>query len=438
MGHYTTLVIGKQELSWKYDIPSYLSFLFDENDLYTEREPNDDELEKIGFRSTAQKALIKLDKLGFDWEMISDIYAFFYEEIKDSIYYYIHEELLEKFSNFSDNVREKKIHAFYSSIPKFTREQELKDFVNFFLPLVEVCTGEKSMRVVSIDGNTYRLKKEANSSLTNNFIYAPGDFFYNKALVIPPWIQIIGNLFEFDRMQEYPEIISVVQLKLLLEAVDHGTIVELQLEDMIESKEELSDFHAESANRLIQKIQLYNKFFNSVMNQEEVIKNAYFKKELLDLLNEITKITNPAAKGKALEDLIENIFSSIEGLDVVEKRVSTKDEEIDLQVKNGVSGTFWNSLGSPTFFVECKNWQGSIGASEIRDFEMKLINHKKLVKIGFFISFNGFSKEVRSSLIRASREDHHIVLIDRKDLFNLANSKVDSREWLEKLIMKPY
>lgn len=436
MGHYSTLVIGKQELSWKYDIPSYLSFLFDEADLYTEND--EDDYEKIGFRSTAQKALIKLDKLGFDWEMITEIYAFFYEELRDSIYYTIREELQEKFNGSSFNVIEKRTNDFFSKIPKLTRQQELKDFVNFFLPLVEVSLGNKSMKVLSVDGKTYSLKKEPNSSFLNNFIYEPGDFFYKKALVLPPWIQIIGNLFEPERMQEYMEIISVVLIKLLLEAVRHGSLVELQLEDMIESKEELSDFHDDSANRLIQKIQLYNKFFNSIMNQEEVIKNAYFKKELLVLLNEIPQITNSAAKGKALEDLIENIFTSIEGLEVVEKRVSTQDEEIDLQIKNSVSGTFWSSLNSPTFFAECKNWRGKTGASEIRDFEMKLINHKKLVKIGFFISFNGFTKEVRSALIRASREDHHIVLIEKDDLFNLASSKVNTRDWLEKLIMKPY
>jgi hypothetical protein len=438
MGHYSTLMIGKQEFSWKYDIPSYLSFLFEETDLYHEKTTDEEDYHKIGFRTNCKRALDKLDKLGFDWDMITEIYSFFYNQIKEDVYQSIYEELWEKFDKLTAAALEKKIKSFYSKFPHFTREQELRDFVNFLLPLIEVSTGSKSMRVNSVDGKTYRITKEKHSTIFNNFLSEPGDFFYQKALVLPPWIQIIGNLFDPELLVEYAEIISVVKIKLLLEASDPETLVELQLEDMIESEEEISDFHVDSANRLISKIQLYNKFFNSIMNQEEVIKDAYFKKELLLLLDRIPLIKSSAEKGRALENLTEIVFSSIPGLEVIEKRVRTQDEEIDLQIKNDVAGTFWTSLTSPSFFVECKNWSGKVGASEVRDFEIKIMNHKKLVKVGFFISFNGFTKEVDNALKRASREDHHIVLIDSNDLYNLVNSKNSTMEWLEKLIIKPH
>jgi hypothetical protein len=438
MGHYSNLIIGKQEFSWKYDIPSYLSFLFEETDLFCSEVTGEYEYRKIGFKTNCKKALIKLDKLGFDWKMITEIYSFFYDEIKDSVYESIHEELSEKFDKLSQKALEQKLKLFESKFPHFTRKQELQDFVNFLLPLMAVSTGTKSMKVASIDGKTYRLTKDKNISNFNEFLNEPGDFFFRKALLLPPWIQIIGNLFEPDLMAEFSEIIFVVKIKLFLEASDPDSLVELQLDDMIESEDEISDFHIESANRLIGKIQLYNKFFSSIMNEEKLIKAAYFKKELLLLLDKIPLIKSSAEKGRALENLMEIVFSSISGLEVIEKRVITQDEEIDLHIKNSVVGTFWTSLTSPSFFAECKNWSGKVGAAEVRDFEMKIINHIKLVKVGFFISFNGFTKEVDNALRRASREDHHIVLIDSDDLFELALSKKTTIEWLEKLIMKPH
>lgn len=438
MGHYSTLMIGKQEYSWKYDIPSYLSFLFDKNDLYSQSSNDDEGYNKIGFITTREKALEKLDKLGFNWEMISEIYSSFYEEIKEKVYENIIDELAENSAELSESEVQKEADKFFAKLPKFTREEELKDFVNFLFPLIGASMGEASMEIRSIDGNTYRIEKEKHSSMFNNFLFEPGDFFYQKALLLPPWVQIIGNLFEYEIMIEYAEIISVVQIKLLLEAADPTTEVDLQLEDMIDNEEEISEFHIQSANRLIRKIQLYNKFFKSIVNQEDIIKDTYFKKELLLLLDEIPQLKNSAEKGRALENLMETIFSSVPGLEVISKRVNTKDEEIDLQIKNGVSGTFWTSLTSPTFFVECKNWSAKVGASEMRDFETKIINHKKLVKVGFFISVKGFTREVNSHLKRASREDHHIVLIDSSDLLELATGKNTTIQWLEKLIIKPH
>jgi len=437
MGHYSTLIIGKKELGWKYDIPSYLSFLFDEKDLYVEDNEDNGEYVGIGYKSTCKRALEKLDKLGFDWVMITEIYSFFYNQIKEEVYEDIYDELSEKFQNLSATALEKKVNVFFSKIPNFTREMELKDFANFFLPLMEAASGENSLKVLSIDGKIYRVEKDKHSFGIDNFLKDPAEFLYQKALILPPWIQIVAKLFDYELVSEYAEIISVVQIKLLLEATDADSIVDLKLEDMIEHEEEISDFHIESANRLIGKIQLYNKFFNSILNQEKVIKDVFFRKELLVSLNKIPLISNSAEKGRALEDLMETVFSSVEGLEVIEKRINTRDEEIDLQIKNSVAGTFWSSLGSPSFFVECKNWSAKVGAKEIRDFELKIRNHKKLVNVGFFISFNGFTREAKSALQRASREDYQIVLIDKDDLWILADSHKNTVYWLEKLILKP-
>ena len=111
--------------------------------------------------------------------------------------------------------------------------------------------------------------------------------------------------------------------------------------------------------------------------------------------------------------------------------MNTGDEEIDLVIRNNIDRPFWLAFNSPCFFVECKNWKNKIGTSEIRDFEMKMRNHTTMVKIGFFVSINGFSSEVENELKRAGRDEYHIVLIDSEDLENYLYSNLKIFEWLE-------
>jgi hypothetical protein len=120
----------------------------------------------------------------------------------------------------------------------------------------------------------------------------------------------------------------------------------------------------------------------------------------------------------------------------VDKRVSTGDEEIDLIVKNNIDRPFWLAFNTPLFFIECKNWISPVGVTELRNFEMKMINHSKLTKIGFLVSLNGFTRGIESELKRAGREDYHIVLLEGTDLKDFASSSADFFEWLEKRTAK--
>lgn len=418
MGHYSTLQIGEHDLQWKYDIPAFLSFLFEESDSYNE--DRDDEEGgfplKIGYRTNAAGAIKKLDKLGMNWKMIKEIYSFFYQRLSEEVAENIINEIAEQYKDSSEKVINAKTTIALEQFQLLSREDELKDFTRFFLPMIDVSVGKKNLSVKSIDGKVYKIPVEKRANLSHNMLYDPGDFFFKKATKLPPWIQVIGSLFDYDLLMEYTEIISVVEIRLLLEASKPDTIVELQLEDMVDNKEEIVDFHQSSATRIIDKIQLYNKFFNSIMDQETLIKDIYLRDQISFLLEKIPDAKSNLQKGKYLEDLVESIFSAVTGLEVIEKRISTSDEEIDLIVKNGVTSTFWTALMSPIFLVECKNWSTKVGSSEIRDFEVKVVNHRKLAKIGFFVSFNGFTKEASNALKRASREDHHIVLIDKKDI----------------------
>jgi hypothetical protein len=444
MGHYTILKVGKEELSWKYDIPSYLSFLFNKDDFFKNpgkgRSKTGDFFREIGFQTTCKKALEKLDQLGFDWPMLSQVYSYFYSQLIESVDYEIQEKIRERFEIDDESKLASKVKAYYKKFPIFTREQELKDFTRFYLPLLGASNGKKNSIVKSIDGRSYKLVPDKDIYGANITLQELDGFLYGKCLDLPPWIIVISHLFDYEIMAEFAEIISVVQIKILLEGHSPNILVKLDLTDMIEDEEKTADFHLDSANRLVDKINLYNKFFTAILNEEKTLQEIYIKQKLIDLIDNLGKLkkTDVYLKGRIFEDLIEIIFSSIKGLEIIDKRMSNGDEEIDLIVKNNIDKTFWSSLTSPCFFVECKNWSGKINSKEIRDFETKMRNHSRLVKVGFVISFNGFTKEAITELKRSSRDEYHIVTIDGNDIKQLISSKVDMLTWLEMLVTKFY
>jgi len=89
------------------------------------------------------------------------------------------------------------------------------------------------------------------------------------------------------------------------------------------------------------------------------------------------------------------------------------------------------------FFVECKNWQKAVGAKELRDFELKIQNHRPLVRLGFFVAPGGFSRECITELHRTSRDEYAIVLLDMKAVKQFVEGRLSVPDWLEEKICQP-
>lgn len=66
MGHYSVLNIGDEELFWKYEIPEFLCFLFDEDELVKNYDDEEQYYETIGYQTSCEKAINKLENLGFN------------------------------------------------------------------------------------------------------------------------------------------------------------------------------------------------------------------------------------------------------------------------------------------------------------------------------------------------------------------------------------
>ena len=456
MGHYSYLKIDQFNLSWKYHVPNFLASLFSEEHFYKikELEWEKEYYFEYGYKTNVQNSLEILGENGYTKELFVELYQFFYdklfleykewakEKIGEQLYHYnednnfeLSKKLIKSLNNLDGEIKEEdienKFEEYINSFTELSREEEIEDFIKFLSALL---ANEKSYIELN-DGNKYEIKGELNLKERRGHHFIDFEelhvYLLDKCLELPPWILIISNIFEEHYFMEYQEIISIMYIRLLLEISPNDKEVCLRLDDIIEKIEDAKEIHSELENTLINKINLYNKFFNNLLKNEEHIREKYIKSKTRELLSECLEEEDKYKKGKVLEELIEKLFTSNNQLDLVDKRVKTGDEEIDLVIRNNIDRPFWLSFNSPMFLVECKNWGKKIGTSEVRDFEGKLRNHSTMAKIGFFVSVNGFTSEVKNELKRAERDKIKIVLLNYDDLEKYLYSNLNLFEWLE-------
>jgi len=132
------------------------------------------------------------------------------------------------------------------------------------------------------------------------------------------------------------------------------------------------------------------------------------------LLTLLEKANTSDLKGRALEELVAKLFSTIAGLTVV-TRVRTATEEIDLAVFNDASEGFLASEEA-LILAECKNWSGKCGRDELSLLEQKAKNRRKRCSLAFLISWNGFASTIEKELLRSSRQRLVIVPLTGQDL----------------------
>jgi len=455
MGQYTQLYIDRFYLSWKDYVPTFLTFLFKESDFYVVRDQEEPEWpEEIGFLTTCTNSLEILERNGYTIEFFAGVYEFFERELYDYYTECAKQQIIEDADrDMCEKEVEEAFSAHLANFPNLTRQQELEDFLKFLGVLLasdfKTPPFDEPVRLKFHDEREYEIPP-------SQYLFAKRfenlriiDFenlqmyVHDKPLKFPPWILKLCALFDDDYLFHYPEIVSLMFVRLVLASVSPEDEIKLDLHDIIEiegTPEEqergIRDFHSSLAYSLVEKVNLYNRVFQSLFRNENQVRERYIKSECRDLLASCDTASKSSDKGRLLERLTELIFTANRLFELVDKRVSTGDEEIDLVVKNNIDRPFWNAMQSPLFFIECKNWKDPVGAKELRDFEGKLRNHAKLAKVGFFVAINGFTSEVSNELRRTGRGDQHIVLLDRTDLEEYLGGSDDFFPWLEKRAAK--
>lgn len=132
------------------------------------------------------------------------------------------------------------------------------------------------------------------------------------------------------------------------------------------------------------------------------------------LLKLVQSATTSDVKGRALEELVCKLFSTIPGLSVVQ-RIKTSTEEIDLGVFNN-AGTGFLASEQAVILAECKNWSSKCGRDEFSILEKKAENRRERCSLCFLISWNGFACTIEKELLRSSRQRLVIVPLTGDDL----------------------
>jgi len=123
--------------------------------------------------------------------------------------------------------------------------------------------------------------------------------------------------------------------------------------------------------------------------------------ELRKLWNKVKSSGTNKEKKDTLESFAEFLFTSIEGIDIIDKNVRASAEEIDLILANESEKPFWRQLNSP-LLVECKNWSKKIGTDEVKKFKDTLESHN--IKGGILIATKGITGTKRKDAFLKIRE----------------------------------
>lgn len=156
-------------------------------------------------------------------------------------------------------------------------------------------------------------------------------------------------------------------------------------------------------------------------SKEEGVENgieAAIREKYASVLNE----RSSQEKGKALEDLLVQLLSTIKGFGILDRNVNTATEEIDIVVRNESMDPLWNKEGY-FILVECKNWSAQrVGKNEFVLFKEKILNRSGRCRLGFLVCTGEFAQTAREESLRSSSTGVLIVLIDGTGLRQLVES----------------
>ena len=170
------------------------------------------------------------------------------------------------------------------------------------------------------------------------------------------------------------------------------------------------------------------------------VSNPFYEidlEQLEKLLNRVDQAEGTREKGESFEEFAEFLFGAVQFLEIRNRNLSTNTGEIDLVIE-------YTGSEEMTIFdewcrfvlVECKNWSGSVGVSQVRDFKGKM--DKAKVDIGIIFARNGISGDEGANALRwihdyFQREGRMILVISDRELDGLLTGK-DFYEMIDELM----
>jgi len=142
--------------------------------------------------------------------------------------------------------------------------------------------------------------------------------------------------------------------------------------------------------------------------------------EIPELIDKVQTEEDSNVKGRLLEELMCKFFECIKDFSIID-RLKTETEEIDLVILNKSTEPFWQKE-SQLILVECKNWSSKCGKNELVIFKEKIKNRRNRSKLGFFISWNGFTETFSKEDIRTAQGDILLVPVTGEEIIEAFKS----------------
>lgn len=123
-------------------------------------------------------------------------------------------------------------------------------------------------------------------------------------------------------------------------------------------------------------------------------------------------------KGWRLESLLQFLLSQSQELKLVESRLRTETEEIDIVAQARVAGLArcWVLPGSPFILLEAKNWSEPVGKPVVSDMLTKLRGYRQTAKVGILMGARGFTEDAKRHELRFASEEGTIVFVGPQEL----------------------
>jgi hypothetical protein len=136
------------------------------------------------------------------------------------------------------------------------------------------------------------------------------------------------------------------------------------------------------------------------------------QRSLQTLWQQAMAATDPYQKGDLFEQFVLVLVQGLDGVRVIERRMANEHEEYDLLVD--VRDTRRLAAHAPFLFVECKNWRGAVGASELRNFGWKCLTKQAAFGqiLGLLFAVNGVTAGAEAVLKEAAMLGIPLVVID--------------------------
>jgi CheY-like chemotaxis protein len=132
-----------------------------------------------------------------------------------------------------------------------------------------------------------------------------------------------------------------------------------------------------------------------------------------------------ASMGRRLEQMFKLMFESLPAFDEVETNYRTNSQEIDLVITHHNSHPIWQEFGG-VFWGECKNWSQEGHRPQTKDlasFTHKLKRRGRLGKLGFFISYNGFSQGFMEEVRTYNSGSRIVVPLDKGEISEMVTKR---------------